>query len=170
MIVRAHRTGFSLINLLIVCSLVVVLTTLSISHISFMRRYTLRLELEKMYALFFYLQHVAVARNQQQTLVFDTAKNTYRADQRQEHLPSGIKFGFLPHTSGPPSKPKKQITSPITFVDNTAEFYPDGTFSAGTIYMVDDERKAFYALTSAVSPVCFIRKYRYAQGSWKKIP
>jgi hypothetical protein len=170
MIFGAHRSGFSLINLLIVCSALGILISLAVNHTSFMNRSILRVELEKMYALFFYLQHLAIARNQQEVLTFDMATNSYCSDHHTERLPPGFKFGFLPHAFGPPSKPIKEITTSITFVDNKAFFYPDGTFSAGTIYMVDTDHMTMYALTSAVSPVSFIRKYRYVQSSWNPIP
>lgn len=170
MIFYERRQGFSLVQVLVVCSLVVILMTLSLPHFSWMRRYAIRLELEKMYALFFYLQHKAIVCNQHQELVFNTGANTYGTEHQQEWLPSGITFGFLPRSFGPPSDPKKLIVNPITFVGNTATFYPDGTFSAGTLYLVDNERGAMYALTSAVAPVSFIRKYRYDQGSWVQVP
>ena len=56
----------------------------------------------------------------------------------------------------------------ISFENNHIIFYADGTIQAGTVYLVDVNKKLLYALTSGVGHISFLRKYRY-DGSWHVI-
>lgn len=157
--------GSLLINLGITLAIILLLVTLSAPHLSVMRRFLLRAEIEKIYALFHYLQQRALTTHQDQTLVFDIP-NSYCVNNQQEKLSNGIRFGFLPGVAGPPSKPSKQISSPITFKNNRAVFYADGTIAAGTVYLIDHEHKQLYALTSPISQISYLRTYHYQKNSW----
>lgn len=168
---RNHKFGFSLIQLSIVIGILIILMTLSLGNLSsYLRSFFVRAELDKIHALFFFLQQKAIAGNQQEVLTFNVHANSYGNKEIFETLPQQVNFDFVPGSLGPPSKPTTSIQKAITFVNERVLFYPDGTFSAGTIYLTDRSRNAMYALTNAVSPICMIRKYRYNRGSWDIIP
>ncbi len=167
---RKQHKGFFLINLAIACSLLVIILSLSLSQTSFFCRFLMRSEIEKMYTLFFYLNQRALVSNQEQTLYFDVEKNTYQSGERVEKLAPSLCFGILPQANGPPSHPTKPLTQPITFIDTTVHFYPDGTISSGSIYITDNEHSLLYALTISVGHISYLRKYRFNNSSWIPIP
>ena len=111
------------------------------------------------------LQQQAMARQRQEDMLLDEAKNRYYMSGQWQELPPGIRFGFLPNTKGPPSAPTTVLQSAITFPGKKVSCYPDGTIQAGTVYLVNDKKSCMYALTSGVSAVSFLRKYRY-DGTW----
>ena len=76
------------------------------------------------------------------------------------------RLGFLPGAKGPPCAPTEVIKQPITFKGNKIIFNPDGIISAGSIYVVDATGRSMYALTSGVTPVSYLRMYRYDNGTW----
>jgi hypothetical protein len=167
---QSQRTkGFFLINLVIACSLLLIIVSLSVSQTSFFRRFLMRSEVEKLYLLFFYLNQRALVTNKEQTLYFDTTTNSYHYTDKKEQLASALCFGILSHANGPPSNPNKALTQPITFVDDTVHFYPDGTISAGSIYISDNDRGLLYALTISVGHISYLRKYHFSNGSWMPI-
>ena len=165
MILRNTR-GSLLVNLGIAFVLILFIVTISVPRITFMRRFLLRTEIEKLHAMFHYLQERALVINEDQMLMFDIEHQCYFIGDRKEQLPQGIIFGFLPNTAGPPSKPIKPITHAVTFKNNKATFYADGTIAAGTVYLTDLDRTSMYALTSPISQISFLRTYRYYKGSW----
>ena len=160
--------GSLLVNLSIAFALILVIVTLSVPRISFMRRFLLRTEIEKLHSFFHFMQQKALSSNQDCIVTFNQEKQSYTDGNHQEVLPSGISFGFLPDAFGPPSKPNKQIVKAITFKNNQAVFYADGTIAAGTVYLVDKEHQQMYALTSPISQISFLRMYRYQKGSLDK--
>lgn len=160
------QRGSLIINLGIALALILFLLSMSLPSISFMRRFLLHTELEKLYNIFYYLQQRAIATNQDHLLHFDIQNNRFYTDILSEQLPSGLRFDFLPGAHGPPSSPTKPITSPITFKKNRVVFYADGTITAGTIYLVDHDHNSMYALTSPISQISFVRIYHYSKGSW----
>lgn len=98
-------------------------------------------------------------------MLLDETGNRYHCDGVWYNLPATIRFGFLPESKGPPSTPTRPIRSAITFPGKKVSCFPDGTIQAGTVYLVDDKKSSMYALTSGVSAVSFLRKYRY-DGTW----
>jgi hypothetical protein len=161
--------GFLLWHILVVVMVIAILSKLSVSTVTFVNRYVLRAELEKLYVLFFYLQQRAITCNQTQSLQFNVDSRSYTADGDTHVLPRHVAFGVLPHSFGPPGDPKHALTHPITYPSKQVHFYPDGTISAGTVYMIDANAQYMYALTSAVAQVSYIRTYYYAQRMWNVI-
>jgi prepilin-type N-terminal cleavage/methylation domain-containing protein len=155
------RAGFTLIELIVVLALVAFIATLTIKCVLFSTTTSARIELERLYALAFYLQQRAYVEQKQQTLTINPKSNSYTGGSRSYTLAHPLIFGTLAGTKGPPSEPEKPITHPITFKNNTIVFYPGGTISAGTMYLTDTSKSCLYALSCAISQVSHIRRYKY---------
>ena len=161
--------GFSLIELLIVLSLISLIIGLTVSNFSFLHRGLIRSEIDKLYAACMFMQRKAMVSNSVQTLQFDPAANSYQFDDHHEKLSRPLAFGFKPGAKGPPSSPHREITSPITFQQGVITFHPDGIIKPGTAYLVDSEKNFMYAISSAIAQVSFLRTYRYEHGSWELV-
>lgn len=140
------RVAFSIIELMLVLCIMVLLFSISIPKMSFVNRFLVENEVDKMFTAFSFLQQRAIASNQEQEIIFDPAQNSYfydlgggsygsiprlssglprtvGYDLKTEpkfvtcKLPDAVKFGFLQGANGPPSSPGKPILSPITFKD-----------------------------------------------------
>ncbi len=160
--------GSLLIELLLVCAVIAIIMTLSVSHSNSIKRLAVRAEVEKMRSLFWYLQQRAVALNKEMILDFDTVKQLYRFDSVVEKLPQNVQFGVTNGVKGPPSDPKTVIRSPITFENQQVIFRPDGTISSGTVYLHMQSQSTVYALTAPVGDISYARIYRY-DTEWKLI-
>ncbi len=163
-----RTAGSLLIELLLVCAVVAIVMTLSVSHSNGIKRLTVRAEIEKMRSLFWYLQQRAVVLNKEMNLTFDVAKQTYYFDSVVEKLPHGVQFGVINGVKGPPSDPKTAVQLPTTFEKQQVIFRPDGTISSGTVYLHMQTNSVVYALTAPVGDISFLRIYRYDIG-WKLI-
>ena len=157
------RSGFSLIELMIVIAIAMMLISLTVLNARFFNRAVITSEIHLLHAACSYLQQTAIATNQTQELTFDLADNSYSMNDQTHKLPANIMFGVLPEAKGPPSSPQSIIHEPITFANNTISFSPDGIISSGTVYLTDSQM--LYALSSAVGHVSFLRTYRY-DGKW----
>lgn len=135
---------------------------------SFLSRMLVRAELEHLYTASYYLQRKALMLHAPQTIQFDRNNNTYEIDEKTYRLPSHVRFGTALGVKGPPSGPLSMVTNPITFLHNSITFYPDGVIQSGTIYLTDHHKSCTYALSCAVSPVSYLRKYQYTDG-WNMI-
>jgi hypothetical protein len=160
-----QRSGFIMTEVLVGVALVMLLVGITCVHIG-AYRYTCMQQQIYLFALTWrQLQQCAMARNKEQVMLLDETGNRYQCDGVWYDLPSTIRFGFLPESKGPPSTPTTPIRSAITFPGKKVSCFPDGTIQAGTVYLVDDKKSSMYALTSGVSAVSFLRKYRY-DGTW----
>lgn len=137
-----NKKSFSLFELIVVVAMVVILFTITIPKMFFVNRFLVENEVDKMFAIFSFLQQRAIASNQEQAVIFDLSQNTYfygLSDGSRRNLedcpsprteavelkngsnpitcklPDAVKFGFFQGAKGPPSFPNKPITSPITF-------------------------------------------------------
>ena len=162
------KKGFSLVEVMISISLFVLLIRLVVANTSFLHRYSVRAELDKMYSVFRYLQKVAIVAGQNQVLEFDIEKNEYWCKDRFFKLPAGVVFGVVPGAKGPPCAPKKNIVLPITFKKQKVTFHKDGIIKSGTIYLTDAKKTIMYAMSSSVAQVSYLRRYAYNQG-WTSI-
>jgi len=164
------QTAFTLIELLITISLVIIIITFTVPNQFYLTNTILQNEIETLYTTITYLQQKAIASNTKQKLVFCVATNSYRYKQRQKTvthtLHQKIAFGYLAHTKGPPSSPIHAITQPITFHDHQILLLPNGKITPGTVYFVDQEKKYMGALTTSIAQVSFIRNYTYTNKKW----
>lgn len=159
---KNYGLGFSLIELMIAISIMMILISLTAINARFFNKAVIASELNLLHATCHYLQQTAMASNQPQELVFDITHNSYSADGQIHTLPSILRFGIM-DAKGPPSSPHSTLHEPITFTNNTITFSPDGIISSGTVYLTDSHM--LYALSSSVAHVSFLRKYRY-DGKW----
>lgn len=160
--------GFSLIELLVVLCVVAVLVSLSVINMRYLNRAAITTNIDVLYNACYCLQKTAMATNTIQMLTLDGMHHYYECNGAKHALPSMMRFGILPHVKGPPSAPLSFLSSAITFVDRKIRFYPDGTMSAGIIYITDVDKSMIYALSCGVSSVSVLRKYRY-DGKWHLI-
>jgi prepilin-type N-terminal cleavage/methylation domain-containing protein len=160
------KSGFTLIEAMVVLALLVIIATLGMMQLSFLDNTIVHTEVDKLAMTCSYLQQKAIARNSDQILVCDVEKNEYRGDNIKETLSPRVCFGFLPNILGSPGSPVRVINKAITFPDSSIHFYPTGTISSGTLYLTDKNKKYMYALSNAVSQVSYLRLYRY-DGKWK---
>jgi hypothetical protein len=133
---------------------------------SMFQQYTVRAEIEKLQALCIYLQQQALVSNKPLELKFDIINRRYASGEIKNILPIGVMFDFMPNVKGSPGVEYAPVVKAITFADNRIIFYPDGTISAGTLYLTDSKKTLLYALTSGVGATSYIRSYRYHQGAW----
>jgi len=157
--------GFSLVEIMVSIALFILLIGLVAANSSFLNRYLVRAEMDKIYNVFRYLQKVAIVSGQDQILEFDIEKKQYKCGERVFMLPSQVEFGVLPEVKGPPCSPKKIIISPVTFKGKKVSFYKDGIIKSGTIYITDASKHFMYAMSSSVAQVSYLRKYTY-NGKW----
>ena len=160
------HAGFSLIELMVVLTIIGSLVLLSTSNTLFFNRSIVSAQLEQLYSMCHLARQTALSTNQAQSIHFDIASNTYYWGDRKEVLPRTIRFGFIPGVQGPPSNPTTILHTPITFSGNKITFYPDGIIQAGTLYLTDEHQTIMYALSNAVSQFSYIRMYRY-DGTWR---
>jgi type II secretory pathway pseudopilin PulG len=140
-----ERSGFLLIELVIVLALVTVLLALT----------------------------VPVARSwlsgREQRITFQLADNSYSINGKKYELMRSIQFGALSAVLGPPAQPKQIIVKPCSFADNAIKCYPNGTISSGTVYLKDTENYAMAALTVPVGSFPALREYMY-KNKWIQVP
>jgi prepilin-type N-terminal cleavage/methylation domain-containing protein len=159
------RKAFTLIEVMVVISLLMLFSSFAIMHISFFDTTVVRLELDKLMAACLYMQQLAIATNEEKHLVFDEQKSAYYFDTYSEKLSQRVRFGFLRGVNGPPGSPIDTIEKAITFPLKRISFYPTGIISSGTVYFVDRKKQVLYALSNAVSHVSYLRLYSYT-GAW----
>ena len=163
---KNKRLGSSLIELLIVVTLLVILVSLAIPSLVFLRQQSISSELDKLQIVCHLLQKQAVNYGRKEYLLFNVADHAYFYCNHTEHLTQGCFFNYIKGVSGPPANPKEAISLPVTFPHQKIIFYPNGAISAGTVYLTDKYAKTMYALTVPISQVSFMRKYKYHNGSW----
>lgn len=155
------KKGFTLIECLLVISLLSFLSFCAFFSISFFRQTIEKTEIEKLYLWALHLQQISQTTGTIQELAIDEDNNSYCALDTTIKVANGLHFGkpFTPLSNTHHSKAS-------SFKHNKIIFYPSGIISAGTIYLIQPQTKRMYALSSAVSSISFLRKYQYA-GSWK---
>jgi prepilin-type N-terminal cleavage/methylation domain-containing protein len=160
------RYGFSLVELMIVLSIMGLFTLLVVTNTTFLHRSIMYAQLEQLYSICQLARQTALATNQAQTIQFDRLTNSYTWAHRKESLPRSLRFGFIPGTKGPPAHPTAQLYTPITFSGDKITFYPDGIVQSGTLYLIDEHATSMYAISNAVAQFSYLRMYRY-DGTWQ---
>lgn len=164
-LLKSKRTGATLLELLVVVALIIVLVTLAFPAWRFLKTQQITEQLNQLQIICITLQQKATVTQEKQSLTFNGDQRSYFFNNQTEKLLPGISFNFIPGLKGPPSNPKKLVTRAITFPDQVITFYPDGTISAGTLYLINREQQQ-YALTVPISKASFTRKYQYRQKQW----
>lgn len=163
-----NKPGFTLIELMIVVSLVALLAVLATANLSFLDRLIVRSEIEKLHTIARYLQRCAITENKTYHLTFDEHNNAYNYENHHETLSPHIAIGIIPEALGPPASADKPIRQSVTFQNKRITFYPTGIMSAGTVYLIDRTKQCMFALSNAVSQISYLRLYQY-DGTWNQI-
>lgn len=137
-----------------------------VPSLSFLKQQAIANELDRLHTVCIFLQKQSIYTGQKKILTFNATEGTYFYNQQKVELTDNVKFGVMGGVMGPPANPEGLITSPISFLNQKIIFYPNGTISAGTAYLTNQQQTTLYALTIAVSQVAFIRKYRYQNQQW----
>ncbi len=149
---------------MIVIALIAIIAHLAGSHLIFLDRMMIRAELEHLYTTCYMLQRRAMMLQTPQTLRCNVTDHSYHYRQTEYRLPASVRFGTAPGVKGPPSAAHHEISTPITFKENSITFTPDGIIQPGAIYLTDRSRRYTYALSCAVGHVSYLRRYQYTQG------
>ncbi len=165
---RKSCGGFTLIELVLVIALIASMTWVYVINVTCMYDTVTHAELDKLYTICYYLQRYAQVTNQIQILSFDAEHGRYMFQGITEKLPAEVQFGGVQGMQGSPGAPHKPEQRAITFVEQRILFYPTGVQQAGTVYLRGRSGSRVYALSSPVSQVSYLRKYRY-DGNWKLI-
>lgn len=171
--------GFSLIEMIVAVSIIVLLAAIALPRIICLRDHAIISELKNIEIIIHFLQQKALASSHEQELIIDTNNQTYSYQgsfpPKKISIPlsHSLMFGVLPNIKGPPAKPDTIITSPCTFQQISATpglykvtIFSNGKVSAGTIYILDKKRFLLGALTCPVSQVSWMRVYTYENGRW----
>jgi len=162
------RGGYSLVEITISLALLVLIASLTIPTPKALEKVALQNEIATLKSRLLFLQQKAITSNRKQKLKFLHNTNQYSYKRNGEthasmeivhRFPSSISYGFFENTKGPPSSPKKPLTSPITFQKQKITFLPSGYISPGTVYLVNKKASLMVALSIPVSQIPFIREY-----------
>jgi Tfp pilus assembly protein FimT len=163
---RLSDNGVSLLELLIVFTLVLLVSSMVWASWSFFDQLAVRTEVAILSDTCTFMRYIARAKNTDQHLIFDTKKNGYSYNNHMYTLAPAVTFGTMRGVKGPPASPSALINSPITFQNNRITFNHTGIISSGSVYFVDKQNRYQYALTNAVSAYSYLRKYRYTNSRW----
>jgi prepilin-type N-terminal cleavage/methylation domain-containing protein len=155
------KSGFTLIELMVVIGVLGCIIMLTTVNFNFLNEAVLHQEVEKLYAACMHAQQIALTSSQDQIMLFDLGDKTYTFNGHKERLPQNIEFGYIVGAKGPPSSPINTIINPVTFKSRQIVFSASGIISPGTIYLTDTQKHHMYALSSPISQVSYLRKYRY---------
>jgi hypothetical protein len=153
-----------MLELLIAVALAIALACVSTPALRLFDRLIVRIELDNIYTQCMLLRQQARMTGVAQELIFDPLTHAYSAAGQHYKLPRMVRFGILNQVKGPPSVHHSFVTKPITFPKNKIIFYPDGIMQAGTVYLCDRAQQFLCALTIAVSPISYIRRYTYSSA------
>lgn len=162
---HVHK-GALFIELLIVISIIMLFTSLSYSCKWHIDHIMVRNETYHMYSLCYFLQQAALSTQTTHILTIDAHNNTINTFIGQHIINKNVIFGFG-HLNK--NLARQQTTKPITFVNHTIYFYPNGTISSGSIYLTDKSHNTCYALTCPIGSTSTLRIYRFADNHWIKV-
>jgi len=159
--------AFTLIELSITLALIAMIAAISLPVVLNFNRLLVSSQAKVLQITCWAIQQQAIALNKETNLTFNEISNSYGVPSESViKLSPKVKFGILPEVLGPPASPTKHLDAAITFANKKITFYPNGRISPGSIYLIDENRQALYAITVPVSSVLYIRRYRYQRPYW----
>lgn len=161
-----NKSGFTLIELMVVICLCMLLCGVSLISFKSFQRSLIGAEMQLFCAACNSLQQQAIATHTIQELSIDTVTHTYSCNGHEHTLAKGVYFDVALNAYGPPSAPHKLLEKPVTFKENKIVFYPEGMMSAGMVCFTNSSHSVLYAISSAVAHVCYVRCYSYDKG-WR---
>lgn len=162
----AKKKGFLLFELAVVLAIIFLLAGFGFALSGVVRRMAVRADVFKIAAILRYEWIRACACQKQITVSIDLKKNCLRDEQHTYSLSSDVVFGVLASAHGPPSRPVHALTTPSSFPDNKIIFFPDGTVTAGALYIRDCSRSTLYAITIPLPNIFYVRVYAYHARKW----
>lgn len=157
-----NNRGFTLIELGVVITLIMLLASISSIVFRVYNRQLVHAEASTLFMQIGLLQRQAITSGKEQTLTIDVDQHAYTTNNTIHRLNHAVRFGFMPAVYGPPSHPVTLITQPTTFEKHKIVAQPNGTLSAGTVYLTDQSNRCLYAITIGVAKKQYIRLYRYS--------
>lgn len=134
---------------------------LSTQFFSGLQRIVARLELVLLSVAIRGAHQRALLLDKDQKITFYRDGSGYYSDHTEHRFAAGIVLAAPPGALGPPAAPRKRITNPVTFPDQTVTCYKNGIIHPGSIYLSDMRNAHFYALTSSIAQISFLRLYQY---------
>ena len=160
---KINKRGVTFSELLVTLALIMLIAGLGMQVVISSARWFVRAEVEHLRALILYLQRKARLEKRQQVLKLDIYTHSYSYNNTRYIFSHGIVFDVPPIALREQTKQARKIS---TFKHNSIYFYPDGTISAGTVYIADKRYSRFYALTCGVGYISYIRMYYYTHNAW----
>ena len=161
------KKGFTLFELAVCCTLCCLLFSFSAHVVGLTTRLALLQELDRLHAVILFMQRKALLDDKTYTLVFSQEKDGYQAGAKHTFCPS-VRFEGISCMQGPPASPGRPIKDAITWLGHTIYFYPNGTISAGSVYLTNDTNTLYCALTCDIGHINHIRRYFYT-NTWNLI-
>lgn len=160
-----RNNGYSLFEMLIVLVIAAILIALTFGMPKLFVQQELVLYTKKIAQTIFYLKESAQIDQKKKILSFDVNQRSY-ASPEVVQLPESLFFGTHVPLKGPPSSPAHTIINPITFKEQKIICAPDGTCSAGTLYLSNGTQTT--AITLDIGDSALPRIYVYDQR-WQLI-
>lgn len=168
---QPNSKGYSLLEISIVLLLVAIALGLYAGNFSFLEHYHMRSQVETIKELINFCRQRAIVTglNQAVLIHIDNSRLEYgNTNNRMNTLKliHPISFVAPAQAKGPPHYPTRPVLSPITFPKKTITCHPDGSISAGTLYLGNHQLKHYFALSCGVAQIPFLRTYEYLHKKW----
>jgi hypothetical protein len=161
------RSGFLLIDLVVACALLLILTYICMPSINFIHPFIAKVELTLLKNTVQCAQWKAIATGTDQTIKGNIKDNSYTFEGTIKKISSPFHFGTGNLIKGPPSSPHTSITNVFTFVNQQIKCFKTGIISAGTIYISSLDNQLCFALSNPIAHQSHIRIYEYKNDIWK---
>lgn len=166
---RVAKGGYTLLEIVAVLMIIGLVGVCAIGHVKRMHALMLEADVRLLASTILYLQHEALATGVAQELVCDPKNAWYHYQGTTSSLSRHTIYGSVPGAFGPPANPERPVVSPVTFAHNKVQIHPDGTISAGCIYLATRDGSNSYALSCSVGRGHMMKLYRYNNG-WQVLP
>ena len=173
----SRRSGWSLIELMVVMALLTVFATLAWPVLDqLFQRGRLRVSSMALIQTLRTARHQAMVEGRSYQVVFRSADGEYTVTggnrpPQPMRLHQSIEFGAADGVLGPPSRPMTQPPEDgVSFRGDQVTFRPDGTLSPGpgTIYLSVNRARWSNGLTMAISlnMAGHLRRYQWEEARW----
>jgi hypothetical protein len=146
------KQGTTLIELIVVMGAFILMLLLGIKIFSVSHTIITRLEIVLLSISIRGARQKALLLDTDQKITFYENGSGYYDDYTDHHFIAGVSPMAPPEALGPPALPRHIITEPITFPHS---------IQSGSIYLGHAQHNCFYALTSGVAQIPFLRLYKY---------
>lgn len=165
----APQRGYTLLELVAVLAIIGLIGVCALAHVKRMNALMLEADARLLASTILYLQHEARATGLAQELVCDVHHQKYEYSGSSVTFSGSTIYGSMPGAFGPPADPREPINKPVTFVGNRVRVHPNGTISAGCIYLASKDGSTCFAVSCSVGKGHMMKLYRYNNG-WELLP